>query len=254
MLALAGASAGCTPQDETEEGRPAPIPATIHYTALGDSLATGAGAQTSYVAEYAAWLQEETGSSVEVTNLAVNGWTSQHLLDELSSDARMRAAVAEAHVLTWDIGGNDLLAALWSFLQGSCGGPDGQACFREALDTVDANGDAILAELLDLRGGVSDGLRTIELYLPFMDDPRVAPYVGGLRPYLDAFNQQLRERVGQHGIEVADVSEAFHGPDGDRDPVAHGLISDDGVHPSSRGHRLIAEQLAALGLELAQRD
>jgi hypothetical protein len=83
-VVLAGTAVGCTPSgrhvaDDTI-GSP-PIPETIRYTALGDSLGTGAGADTSYVARYASWLGTETGSQVEVTNLAVDGWTSQDLLD-----------------------------------------------------------------------------------------------------------------------------------------------------------------------------
>lgn len=236
--------------DSADVSAPPPMPETVHYAALGDSLATGAGAETSYVEEYAAWLRRDTGSAVEVTNLAVDGWTSRDLLDALTEDPKMRAVVASAHVLTWDIGGNDLLAALADFLQGTCGGIDGQECVRDAVNTALDNGEAVLDELLRLRGEESDGLRTLDLYLPFMENPRVSPYIDELRPYLDDFNERLTRSAQERGVEVADVSDAFHGADGDRDPVARGLISEDGLHPSTRGHQVIAEHVAALGLEL----
>lgn len=247
---LVGCGIGDDDDSSDSEMTAPPVPETVRYAALGDSLATGAGAETSYVADYAAWLRSETGSAVEVTNLAVAGWTSRDLLDALTGDPEMRAAVAAAHVLTWDIGGNDMLAALAAFLQGTCGGIDGQDCVRDAVDTAVDNGDAVLDELLRLRDGESDGLRTIGLYLPFMEDPRVAPYLDELRPYLDEFNERLTRSAQERGVEVADVADAFHGADGDRDPVARGLISEDGLHPSDRGHQVIAEHIAALGLEL----
>ena len=250
LLLLGGAA--CSGTETDVEERASVVPETIRYVALGDSLATGFGAETSYVEEYARWIGERTGSHVQVTNLAVDGWTSTDLLRALLEDERMRGAVSDAHVVTWDIGGNDLLAALWSFLEGSCGGNDGRACIREALAGAARNGDAILDELIELREGDASGVRTLDLYLPFADHPLAAPYVGELRPYLDQFNDHLREDSLDHGVPVAHVRRAFHGPQDDEDPLTAGRISPDGVHPSSRGHEVIAAELAALGLELGR--
>lgn len=259
LSAVAGlliVAAGCVVDDEDEslDRADPPLPEVVRYKALGDSLATGAGADTSYVAEYADWLEAQTGSRVEVNNLAVDGWTSDALLDALRTDEAMQDAVAEAHVLTWDIGGNDLLGALWTLLSGNCGGPDGHACIRQAVTTANDNGDAVLHRLIELRDGDADGLRTTELYLPFVEDPRVAPYIAWLQPHLDEFNAHLRASARARGVEVARVAEAFHEPDGDGDPVARGLMSPDGVHPSGRGHEVIAEHLAELGVEVSRRN
>ena len=249
LVVLLVCATACRGADTRTEGR-SEVPETIRYVALGDSLATGAGADTSYVEEYADWLQAETGSPVTVHNLAVDGWTSRDLLRALRDDDHMRASVTEGHVLTWDIGGNDLLQALWTFLEGSCGGSDGRACIREALAHAAENGEAILDELLALRDGDPEGVRTLDLYLPFLDHPLAAPYVDELRPYLDQFNEQLRNASRARGIPVADVHRAFHGPHGTEDPVVAGRIAPDGVHPSEQGHEVIAAELAALGLEL----
>jgi lysophospholipase L1-like esterase len=257
VVALLALMAGCGPGDRNatdEENDTMIVPATVRYTALGDSLATGAGADTSYVAEYADWLEAETGSAVEVIDLAVNGWTSQDLLRELSSDASMRAAVAEAHVVTWSIGGNDLLAALPSLLQGTCGGSDGQDCIREAVEVAADSSEEVLDELLAIRGDRSDGLLTLGLYLPFVEAPHVAPFLGDLWTHLDAFNRHLTRMAHERGVPVADVADAFHGPDGDQDPVTRGLIAEDGLHPSDRGHAVIAHELAAAGLQLGDPD
>jgi lysophospholipase L1-like esterase len=113
-----------------------------------------------------------------------------------------------------------------------------------------ANIDAVLVELLELRDGESRGIRTLDLYLPFMEDPGVGPHLDELRPYLDRLNDHVAQITDEHGVAVAEVEAAFHGPAGDADPVARGLISEDGLHPSNRGHEVIAQELAALGLEL----
>jgi lysophospholipase L1-like esterase len=225
-------------------------PHPVRYTAVGDSLGTGTGADTSYVAEYARWLEDATGSAVEVTNLAVDGWTSLDLLDALRDDDELRSAIADAHVVTWHIGGNDLLVALGSYLQGTCGGPDDQRCMRDAVETAASNGDAVVDELLALRDGDARGARTFDLYLPFSDHPRIAPYVAELRPYLDDLNDRLTTSAERRGIPVADVGGAFDGRAGTSDAADDGLLADDGLHPSDRGHEVIAAQLAALGVEV----
>jgi lysophospholipase L1-like esterase len=225
-------------------------PHPLRYTAVGDSLGTGTGAATSYVVEYASWLEDATGATVETTNLAVDGWTSADLLDALRDDDELRRAVADAHVVTWNIGGNDLLAALGSHLQGTCGGADEERCLRDAVDTAARNGEAVVGELLGLRGGDADGARTFDLYLPVSDDPRVAPYVARLRPHLDELNDRLTTSAERRGIPVADVGGAFDAHASTSAARGASLISGDGLHPSDRGHEVIAAQLAALGVEV----
>ncbi|MFA9444944.1 SGNH/GDSL hydrolase family protein [Egicoccus sp. AB-alg6-2] len=248
-----------------QEGTPAPDPTAgpevapdsgdaMTYVALGDSLATGAGATTSYVEEYAEGLRTRTGVDVELTNFAIDGWTSQDLLTSLYDDEGVRAAVADADLVSLDIGGNDLLRALPLFLSDRCGGDDGLQCFRDATDGFEERWGEILDELLDLRGGDATGIVTLDLYLPFVGDERLADDLERLRPSLDAVNATIASAADARDIPVAQVHTAFHGEDGQGDPEDDFLISVDGIHPSNAGHRLIAEELLALGVAWAHTD
>ncbi len=256
LVILAVLVTACSPMENPDSaGPPAPeYPEVIRYTALGDSLATGTGAESSYVDEYAAWIEEETASTVEVTNVAVDGWTSHDLLEMLDTDGEVRAAVGEAHVITWSIGGNDLLDVLAQLLRGACESVDPRPCLEDGVEGAVERSDEVIREILALRDGDPDGLRTFDLYLPFSGHPYVGPFVDLLRPHLDAFNTEVAATAAAHDVPVGEVHRAFHGPDGDGDPSSDGLISHDGLHPSDHGHRVIAEVLADLGLELADRD
>lgn len=228
-----------------------PAATTVSYVALGDSLATGAGATTSYVAEYAAELEARTGVEIDVTNLAVNGWTSTDLLTALDEDETMRTAVAGADLLTVDIGANDLLRAIPLYANDACGGDDNLQCLRDATALLDEQWAAILDEIIALRDGETTGIATIDLYQPFVANPRVADDLEVLRPVMNDLNAVLTDVAEERGIPVATVHEAFHGPDGTGDPNETFLISVDGLHPSNAGHELIAQQLLALDVGIA---
>lgn len=255
------------PADTAEAPSEAPpdaaaLPTPIRYVALGDSIAAGTAAGTSYVAEYADWVTATTTSEVTLTHEARPGWTTDDLLDALE-DAELRAAIADAHLVTFNIGGNDLLAALRPFLEDRCGGPDGEACLREAVAEMTAAWDELLAELLTITDGETRGLRTLDLYAPRPLLARTAaPTV--LDPYLDAVNDHLVTSAEEHGIEVARVNAAFaagHVGSRDRDdrqgaaggghdPGPPGLLARDGLHPNDAGHEAIAAELARLGLAM----
>jgi lysophospholipase L1-like esterase len=235
-------------------------PTPVRYVALGDSIAAGTAARTSYVEEYAAWLAAETTTDVALTHAARPGWTTHDLLVALEDD-ELRAAIADAHVITFNIGGNDLLTALRPFVEDRCGGPDGQACLRDAVDELTSSWDELLAELLAITGGEADGVRTMDLYAP---QPLLARAAAPrlLAPYLDEVNDHIVASAAHHGIEVARVHAAFAAAQpgvedpgdesgtagGGHVPGPAGMLARDGVHPNDAGHASIAAELARLGL------
>ncbi|HSK22699.1 MAG TPA: SGNH/GDSL hydrolase family protein [Egicoccus sp.] len=223
----------------------------VSYVALGDSLATGAGATTSYVEVLAAELEQRTGADLEVTNLAVNGWTSTDLIGALQQDETMRTAVAGADLLTVDIGANDLLGAIPFYASDNCGGDDNLQCLRDATTLVESQWAAILDEIIALRDGNATGIATIDLYQPFIGNRRVAEDLEVLRPVMDDLNAVITDVAQERDIPVATVHDAFHGPDGTGDPNETFLISVDGLHPSNAGHEVIARELLALDVDWA---
>jgi lysophospholipase L1-like esterase len=223
------------------------VPDPVRYVALGDSIAAGSAADTSYVDEYARWLEDETGTTVTVSNHAVPGWTATDLLTALREDDELRAELAEAHLVTFNIGGNDLLASLRGLRDGRCGGGDEQRCLDEAVAGLHETWEELLAELLVVVDGEPDGLRTMDLYLPTLPETvRGARSV--LQAHLDDVNGRLAVVAEGAGVEVARVHDAFaDAAEGPEDPE---LLAGDGIHPSDRGHEFIAEQLAELGTTL----
>ncbi len=228
------------------------------YTALGDSLAFGAFALPGkgYVPLYRTHLSDDTGASVRLFNLGIPGWMSRDLLNALRKNLLFRLLIIRSEVVSWNIGGNDLRAARNGYKDGNCGGPDNQDCLRQAVANFKANWDAILTEILSLRSTHNTILRTMDIYNPYVNEDRADDSWaadGGLndfqvlKPYLEEANRHIAMTATSRGIRYAPVYLAFNGPEGELDPSDSGLISFDGLHPNTNGHRLIATLLRELG-------
>ena len=243
---------GCSANEGAEEGTPkestktTDTPVSWNYAALGDSLAAGAGASSKgYVERYADYLEADTGSRVNVNNLGQGGQTSPELLYALHNDPSSRQAVAEADVVTINIGINDLGRAAQAYENGSCGGADNQDCLRTAAETVKMNWNAITAELLSLASSSDTIIRAAGLgYTPYLDaekalDSRASNgelnKVEIYEPYLDEVNRHIAILASNNGIPYAEVH------------LDKGYISPDGVHPNDEGYEVIAERLRELG-------
>lgn len=218
------------------------------YTALGDSLAFGiADTAGGYVRRYRNDLANDNHVNVTLTDLGVNGARSKDLLASLTNDATFRSNVSASQVVTWDIGGDDLLRAITDFEQGQCGGADNQDCLRAAVATFIPNWDAIVKQILALRNKNATIIRTMDVYNPFVAELMVQGAFHTVEPYLDQVNRHIAASAKANGIPLAQVHLAFNGPNGDEDPAGKGLLAIDGIHPNDNGHQVIANALRALG-------
>jgi len=241
VLALLGLATACTAMPDVV----APVQDQVaseptSYVAIGDSLATGAGAERGYAERYAEQLDADTEATLHFANLARDGATSADLLAGLRDDPRFAAALSGADVVTINIGGNDLLGAQQQIAMGQC---VDDACLHEVVDTLAQNWDAIIAEL-DTLVPADTALVTMDLYNPFVADMRALGVLERLTPFLDTVNAHIRHSAEQNGMTVVPVHETFNGGDGMGDPAVQGLIAPDRVHPSDAGHAAIAELLA----------
>ncbi len=218
------------------------------YTALGDSLAVGVlDSQGGYVRRYDGYLGADNGVTISLNDLGVNGAHSGDLLNSLQADATMRSQISSSQVVTWDIGGDDLLHAVDLFQNGQCGGADNQDCLRSAVASFTTNWDAIVQQILTLRDKNHTILRTMDVYNPFVAELMLNGTYSTVEPYLDAVNQHIASSAQANGIPMAQVHLAFNGPSGQDDPITKGLLTVDGIHPNDAGHKLIADLLRALG-------
>lgn len=216
-------------RDETAAATDAPV--SWDYVALGDSLAVGVGAtHGGYVDRYAAHIESDTGVRVEVLNLGESGQTSSELLHALRNDESMRRALGAAEVVTFNIGINDLGHAGQAYENGLCGGGDGQECLREAVEKLEENWDAILADLLSLRSTEDAVIRTAGLGYT----PRVAKI---FEPYVARVNRHIAVTAATHDIPYVQPR------------LDEGQFSSDGIHPNDAGYAVIADRLRELGYE-----
>ncbi|SMF81204.1 Lysophospholipase L1 [Paenibacillus uliginis N3/975] len=203
-----------------------------HYTAVGDSLTFGIGAVpgSGFVPLYR-WMSEvHLQQFVAYDNLGINGLTSEELYERVMRDSRFRSRLKEASIITISIGGNDLIRAVKS----SGGHPD-KAKLDIALIRCQQNMSGILGAIRKLKTGSRQPyiIRAVGLYNPY-------PSWGDAAEYVIRFNRYLIG-LGDGGyFRVADVYSRFAGREQE-------MLSIDGVHPNTKGHRVIAEQLNQLG-------
>jgi len=228
----------------------------LNYVALGDSITAGYGVETGYVTRYGAYIEADTGRPVAVVNLGTNGWTSAQLLRALRERSGFRRAVRNAHVVTWNIGTNDLRKARLKYKFGTCGGTNNQRCLQVATRRFKANWTAIAREITYLRSGCETILRAMTFYYPYVKADAVQDSWqedGGLKdlevlaPYYWAVNRHIGAAATEESIPYAEVHAAFNGASGVEDPRAAGYLLADWVHPNETGHEGLAGLLSELG-------
>jgi lysophospholipase L1-like esterase len=234
-----------------------PEPSGPHFTlvGLGDSVAGGLKCNDpcrSYVLTFGELASAALGQPVVTHNLATNdGLTSDKLLARIRTDATTRTAIAEADIVTVQIGSND-----W---QGPCTFEGHVSCLANGLKRVEPNLDAILVEIQSLRAGKPTAIRVVSSYNGYAGNSRTSAIWGFVARPADIelferdFSQALRDfnamtcRVaGAHDAVCVDIGPVFNGPALDQ-PAAAGLINSDGAHALEAGQLLIAQTLDAAG-------
>jgi lysophospholipase L1-like esterase len=226
-----------------------PSQRAVTVVALGDSDATGAGDPSGrgWVGRYGGLLQTRLDSPVRVDNQAVEGKTSQQLLEEVTNDAGLQRTLADADVILIGIGGADLNAGDNALSEGRC---QGRNCYTAILRRFDSNISAIAGEVRRL--APSALVRAISL-------PDVFPGAGAVIPAFITADISLYEVKAQrtsvcramsaNGGRCADAVRAFNGPSGKADAYRPGLVTRDPCcYPSGKGQQWIARLLIDTGI------
>lgn len=237
------------------------------YVAVGDSLLYALEADcdgcTSAAVLFGERITAGTGVPVDVHNLTMHdGSSSATLLEHIRGDHDIgrapepaRAAIAGADIVSVTIGFNDTLSdgLLEEFYAGTCGGPDNSDCFFDTIPTLEANLDAIMAEIDTLRAGRPTMVRVTNLYNngipePGMPEPWDNPPGYGasvLRDLTEAQNEAICRVAAEHAAECVDLYHAFNGADGTSSSFP--LLGSDMTHPNQLGMDVIADALADEG-------
>jgi lysophospholipase L1-like esterase len=209
---------------EAPPPRPRPSPsaepparAEIRYLALGDSFTIGTGSRPdqAFPARLAEGLRAR-GRAVTLQNVAVNGFTTQDVLD------REIAAVAPfaPTLITLAIGANDLV-------HGSSA-----VTYRAQVGRIFA---AITSASVPITSVVA---------LP-QPDWSLAPIAAGfgdrrlLAGRIEVFNTVLREEAESRGARYIDIFPLMHSQ------AKQGMFASDGLHPTAAAHLAWAAELAA---------
>ncbi|MEK3881099.1 MULTISPECIES: GDSL-type esterase/lipase family protein [unclassified Paenibacillus] len=203
------------------------------YTAIGDSLTTGFGALpgNGFVPVYRRMAEGRLGTPVVPANLGVNGLTTGGLKQRLRSSNVYRAAVKDAQIITLSIGGNDLIKAA------RAAGPrpgEFQGLLKQALRDCKRNYSDIMGSLTQLKAGSRSPyiLRMVGLYNPYPQVDEATEWVREFNRYASGYSSS--------NVGFASIYHEFAGNE-------RGLLFLDHIHPNSRGYRVIAGKLDALG-------
>ncbi len=212
--------AGCAPDALPAEPRPPEV------VALGDSVPAGTACDcTPFPQLYA----QRIGAGVQ--NLAVPGYTSQDVREQLAA-APARAAVSASTVVLVMAGANDLAAAFNA----------GDGAYEVPAAVVRSNLTVVVQQVHALSPAASV---LILGYWNVVEDGDVARQdydTTGLAAATTATtycDDALRQAATAAGAIYVDTTAAFKGASGADD--ATGLLAADGDHPNAAGHRAIAE-------------
>jgi lysophospholipase L1-like esterase len=226
----------------------------IGYVALGGSIASGAG--SAYGEGYPDFLTDmieaDSGRSVDLVDLSIGeGGTAQAVLDLLAQPSTEEALKA-ADIVTLEIGGNDLIAGDEPYLAGEC---KGLACYDDAQALFETNYEEVVGRIAELAGDDA-ALRAVTFYDPAQGDPTIEEVMGaGFRDLTRSVVQRLNAatcRIAEAaGWLCVDVYPSFNGPQGIGSPYDKDLVieGNDYMHPTEKGHRLIASLILDSGYE-----
>lgn len=245
--------AGCTASPTSTSSANPQADDGMSLVGIGDSI-PGAGGDCdqrcdSYVVLLADAATVALGQDVSVTNLGANtSVTAQALAATVHTDEDVRATIAAAEIIVITVGFND-----W---EGPCSWQGKEGCTTRGTATVSRNLGAILDDIVELRAGQPTAIRVTNYYnysignpgalaawgVPAGEEQAFAEFYASALAELDT---AICEAAEEHDALCVDLVVPFNGADGSTD--AGDLLGGDHLHPSQKGHQLIADAVAAAG-------
>lgn len=231
---------------------------------LGDSITSGygldgyvSGDNTSAADSFSNKLAADFS---EYVNLAVDGRTSEELLEALDSDENVSAAVENAAAVVISIGGNDFLTPMMTAAQTALmsdpdimqGIMDGTVTVAEAMESnMDMINESVVsaAKQVDVQltvdniGSIVDKVTEIspdsEIYLltvynPFEGVDDMEKYSEAAESILPVLNSGISDIAEQDNVHLIDAYTAFKGH-----ALEYTNIASVDIHPNKAGHEII---------------
>jgi lysophospholipase L1-like esterase len=205
-------------------------PKPIHYVALGDSLANGVGAEKAgYPQQLRTLMMEKQPTHFKL--YAISGQTSSQLLKRWPTYTK---DIAQANIITWNIGGNDLRLT-WK-IYGATKLPN--ALKRKKMEvavTKLANHWNILARKLRETAPANTTIIALNLYNPYQKHFPITDQ------YIKKANQVLEMICQNHNIVLIDAYTLFN--IGDKKQKLEDFLAPDNLHLNAEGYHLVASQI-----------
>ncbi len=192
--------------------------------ALGDSLTKGTGDQSSkgYIQHVTDAMKEMTEQPVRMVNFAINGYRTTQLLRDITGQTGIEAAIKQANLITFTIGGNDIFS------------------IGDEVDVEDSRGK--LPETLD-------NINQIFFHLVELNPQALIYYIALYNPFIELDNgEESSLFVQELNYEIFKLANAF--------PTIHVIptydlfqtntmnyLSSDRYHPNQVGYERIAARI-----------
>lgn len=228
----------------------AEIPQT-RFAVLGDSIASGYGLDNAHNC-YASLISAK--KSYYLTNDAVPGHTTEDLLWVVCHSENARNSIKDADIISVSIGGNDLIQLLLNadtatIMDIMFNGINAKAV-KEASEKMEFNIDSICTELRLLNPDAPVIVQTI--YNPLYANKQYSSYASFAEKFVPVMMEIMNEACTRHNnIFIADIYSVFDNYY--EQQGSYDVIQADGIHPSEKGHALIADVILDVINELEQK-
>lgn len=192
--------------------------------AIGDSLTKGTGDQTSfgYTRHVEEAMEQFIEEPVKLINFARNGYRTSQLLEDITSQQGIIAAVQQSNLILLTIGGNDLF---------SIGSEVDIDAARKKMPLAIEQVDLILSQLVHLNPDAM--ILYVGLYNPFLD----LENANESSLFIQEWNQEIFKIVNRYPkmtlIPTYDLFE-YNGLS---------YLSSDLYHPNQAGYQRIADRI-----------
>ncbi|PYZ94968.1 GDSL family lipase [Salipaludibacillus keqinensis] len=223
---LQESSAGSPPASTSDEAEQS---SDTFLLALGDSLTRGTGdlQGQGYVTYLLDELKSRSDQSIQLSNLAVRGYTSEELLNQLEQ-TEIQRQIAQADMIFMTIGGNDLF-------QG------GQALSVDSAFIIENSTETYLENLEEIYSAIESANGDTTVY-----------HLGLYNPFNQLDGAEMTSSaVRNWNNESAEIAAKFDHvvfvPTYDLFQLdVNDFIYSDQFHPNNEGYQLIGRRLAAL--------
>lgn len=216
--------------------------------ALGDSVPSGSQCDcTPYPQLSAADMSIPGKRDITANNLAVDGYTTDDVLSQLTIDVDVIKAVQNADAVEIEIGANDVGYSR------RCG--NDANCYESTVPDVQKNLRTIVDRVNELAAGHLVAVTLLDYWSVWLGgqyaQDQGQDYVNAAAQVTDDINAAIKTVASDTGSLYVDLRAAFKGPDYTADETQY--LAADGDHPNAAGHQQIAlalEQVVETALHL----